>query len=234
MAEQEQLEPVICHDCGKSISRKAVRCRACHCRLQNLKPVSVARRYRMSLAAIGNLNARANRGKPKTKLHRERIGRANKGQHAGANAFGYQQTKSHRENIRLSQVRRYQDPEQVAFQVKNLEQARRARDFSPEARQRMAERAVAQLQRWPKPTTKLELSLYWLLREAGFCFETQKRFGRYLVDAFVASHNLVFEADGFPWHKDREREARRDAYLMERDVVAVIHLVDEDLEACVG
>ena len=79
--------------------------------------------------------------------------------------------------------------------------------------------------------SSLELALCQLLQIAGFDFQEQVRFGRYVVDAFVLSHGLVFEADGMYWHhhQDKEREAYRDAYLVDRGVVAVIHLTDDDL-----
>jgi len=82
-----------------------------------------------------------------------------------------------------------------------------------------------------KGPTKLELALRELLQTASLEFEEQKRFGRYVVDAFVPSHGLVFEADGIFWyhHQDKEREARRDAYLVNRGVAAVVHLTEEDL-----
>jgi len=79
--------------------------------------------------------------------------------------------------------------------------------------------------------TSLELVLRGLLQTAGFEFEEQVRFGRYVVDAWVPSHGLVFEADCSFWyhHQDKEREARRDAYLVDRGVVAVVHLTEDDL-----
>ncbi len=83
-----------------------------------------------------------------------------------------------------------------------------------------------------KGPTSLELALRRLLTSAGFDFEEQVRFGHCVVDAWVPSHRLVFEADGMFWyhHQDKEREARRDAYLMRRGVAAVVHLDDCDLK----
>jgi very-short-patch-repair endonuclease len=90
-------------------------------------------------------------------------------------------------------------------------------------------RYCASSARFTKPNG-LELALHRLLCGAGFEFDEQIRFGRYVVDVWVPSHGLVFEADGVFWHRDKEREAGRDAYLMERGVVAVVHLTDDDLE----
>ena len=100
----------------------------------------------------------------------------------------------------------------------------------PEARQQMAERVAIRFSQWPGEPTNLEINLYWLLDVAGVSCEPQKRFGRYVVDAYVPSHQLVFEADGKYWHQDIERQKRRDAYLLGNPLVqAVIHLDDKDL-----
>jgi very-short-patch-repair endonuclease len=77
----------------------------------------------------------------------------------------------------------------------------------------------------------LEHQLRELLKQSGLEFQEQVRFGRYVVDAWVPELGLVFEADGQFWyhHQDKDREARRDGYLVERGVTAVIHLDDDDL-----
>ncbi len=80
--------------------------------------------------------------------------------------------------------------------------------------------------------TWLEKALENLLLCSGFIFEQQKRFGRYTVDAWVSSHGLVFEADGTFWHQDTKREKERDAYLVQKGVLAVIHLTEKDLYKC--
>lgn len=81
------------------------------------------------------------------------------------------------------------------------------------------------------PPSCLELALRGLLAGAGYAFEEQVRFGRYVVDAWVPSHGLVFEADCTFWfhHQDAAREARRDAYLTARGALAVVHLTEKDL-----
>ncbi len=86
---------------------------------------------------------------------------------------------------------------------------------------------------YKKGPTSLEFALQMLLESAGLEFEAQVQFGTCVVDAWVPSHGLVFEADGMFWyhHQDKAREARRDAYLMRQGVTAVVHLVDEDLES---
>ena len=61
--------------------------------------------------------------------------------------------------------------------------------------------------------TSLEYALQMLLEDASLEFEAQKRFGRYVVDAWVPSHKLVFEADGKWWHQDKEADKKRQSEL---------------------
>ena len=82
---------------------------------------------------------------------------------------------------------------------------------------------------WKQPTS-LEYGLQLLLESAELEYEAQVRFGRYVVDFWVPSHGLVFEADGIFWHQDKEREVLRDSYLQKRGIIEVVHLDDEDLE----
>jgi len=58
---------------------------------------------------------------------------------------------------------------------------------------------------YSRAPTSLEYALQMLLEDAGLSFEAQRQFGRYIVDAYVADGNLVFEADGqfWYWHKDK-------------------------------
>lgn len=109
------------------------------------------------------------------------------------------------------------------------------RRLTDETKERIAVGVAAAHERgaWRVTPTGLELALRTLLCGAGYGFEEQKRFGRYVVDAFVPELNMVFEADGMFWfhHQDAEQEARRDAYLVARGAAAVVHLRDEDLES---
>lgn len=79
---------------------------------------------------------------------------------------------------------------------------------------------------WSK-VTDLEKALYLLLGE--FSFVRQYRIGTKVVDAWLPDEHIAFEADGSYWHQDSECQDRRDAYLMQRGVLAVIHLRSEDL-----
>lgn len=79
--------------------------------------------------------------------------------------------------------------------------------------------------------TCLEVAMRHLLENAGFGIDEQVRFGCYVVDAYDPENGLVWEADGSFWysHQDKEAEKRRDDYLLNRGVSAVIHLTDTDL-----
>jgi len=111
--------------------------------------------------------------------------------------------------------------------------ALKGRRHSTEHKRKLAEAAGIRMSKdYSRTPTNLEYALQMLLEDAGFEFEAQRQFGRYIVDAYVESRNLVFEADGqfWYWHKDKEREAKRDEYLRSSGVDAVIHLTDEDLD----
>ena len=111
----------------------------------------------------------------------------------------------------------------------------KGRQFSAAHRALLGEAMVVRLTNgWPSPTN-LEWALQLLLEDAGFDFETQKRFGRYAADMWVPSHSLVFEADGSFWHQQREQKypgyhARRDKFLLSKGAIAVIHLTEHDLD----
>ena len=77
--------------------------------------------------------------------------------------------------------------------------------------------------------TSLEHALSLLLQDAGLEFEAQKQFGKYTVDAWIPSHQLVFEADNGYWHSLRDDQEKRDSSIIEAGAIAVIHLSDEDL-----
>lgn len=78
--------------------------------------------------------------------------------------------------------------------------------------------------------TALEQALVQLLTCAGFVIEEQVRMGRYIVDVWIPNYGLVFEADGEYWHTlpgRQEHEKERDRYLLNRGVVAVVHLGED-------
>ena len=78
--------------------------------------------------------------------------------------------------------------------------------------------------------SSLEFALQLLLETAEFDYRTQVRFGRYVVDAWVPEYGLVFEADGSYWHSlNPGRDQKRDKYLLNCGVTAVIRLNEHDL-----
>lgn len=70
-----------------------------------------------------------------------------------------------------------------------------------------------------KEPTGIEKKLYQELKSRGLLFEEQKLInGRFLVDAYIPSLNLIIEADGDYWHKlDRvqKKDKAENAYLTE-------------------
>ena len=65
--------------------------------------------------------------------------------------------------------------------------------------------------------TSIEKKVYQELKERGILFETQKLInGKFLVDAYIPSLNLIIEADGDYWHSlDRviKKDRAENAYL---------------------
>ena len=60
-----------------------------------------------------------------------------------------------------------------------------------------------------KTPTSIEVKLYEELKNRGLLFETQKLInGKFVVDAYIPSLNLVIEADGDYWHSLPENKAR--------------------------
>ena len=81
------------------------------------------------------------------------------------------------------------------------------------------------------PTT-LEHALSLLLQAADLNFEAEKSFDNYTVDAWVPSHKLVFEADGYHHINEKRQiyDRQRDTTLInDFDILAVIRLTASDL-----
>ena len=118
---------------------------------------------------------------------------------------GKPKSDSHRESLRRSAYKR-----------------------TPAHKAYMASIALRTMNQWPKPRTNLEIALYSMLNTAKVYFISEKRFGRYKVDTYLPEYNMIIEADGKYWHTDREREEKRDRYLLQH-VDAISHLDDDDL-----
>ncbi len=113
---------------------------------------------------------------------------------------------------------------------KKIVTANRRRYEDPTVRTRVSESQA----RWRrKHPTRGELALRTLLTEAGLDFEAEHVFSGFIIDAWVPSRRLAFEADGHWAHQLKRAsgyEEARDAYLIqEHGVLAVIHLTRDDL-----
>lgn len=67
--------------------------------------------------------------------------------------------------------------------------------------------------------TDIELIVEATLQELGIEYKSQKQIGRWRVDFYVPSENLVIECDGDYWHsipEVQERDSRKDAYLTQQ------------------
>lgn len=68
-----------------------------------------------------------------------------------------------------------------------------------------------------KEPTSIEKKVYNELKLRGLLFETQKLIkGKFVVDAYIPSLNLVIEADGDYWHsleENKNRDKSKNAYL---------------------
>ena len=68
-----------------------------------------------------------------------------------------------------------------------------------------------------KKCTYIELILYTFLKDKKIKFEKQKLIGRFLVDAYIPSKNLVIEVDGKYWHnldRVKKKDKAENAYLL--------------------
>lgn len=65
--------------------------------------------------------------------------------------------------------------------------------------------------------TSIEIKVYEALKAKGFLFETQKIInGKFVVDAYIPSLNLIIEVDGDYWHgldRIKKKDKAENAYL---------------------
>lgn len=168
---------------------------------------------RANIAAANRLRKGHPHKLPHTEEHRRKIGDAHRGKTISL---------KQRQNNSLRLKGRKQSPEHIAKRSA-------ARRGIPQPWHAGNTYNLEWLTTFSKPATTLERALYQLLDESGLTYMPQRRIGRYVVDAFIPERGIAFEADGAYWHQDKEREARRDQYLLERGVI-VVHLTDSDLE----
>lgn len=112
-------------------------------------------------------------------------------------------------------VERLHSPESRAKRGRNISATNRARYavMTPEQRRIAAMPMIQASRRIHKPTS-LEQSVALILTAIGVPFIQEYRIGRYHVDFYVPSQQLVIEADGAFWHRDHDKDARRDRELV--------------------
>ncbi len=83
-----------------------------------------------------------------------------------------------------------------------------------------------------RPPTNIEVAVYEELKERGLLFEKQVLIdGKFCVDAFIPSLNLVIEADGKYWHsmeKTIKKDRAENAYLTSRGY-GLLRLSEEEI-----
>lgn len=84
-----------------------------------------------------------------------------------------------------------------------------------------------------KQFTSIEKMVYQELRERGLLFEKQKLInGKFIVDAYIPSLNLIIEADGNYWHsldKTRRKDKAENAYL-KKCGYKLLRLTEEEIK----
>lgn len=112
------------------------------------------------------------------------------------------------------------------------------RTQTPESNQKRADsvrRAWAEGRKSPNTSyryTSLARALHVYLESTGLSLEPEVRFGRFTVDLYDRENHVAYEADGRYWHERNEARypgyhARRDAYLIERFGLKVVHYTDD-------
>lgn len=125
----------------------------------------------------------------------------------------------------MSEVRKGK-PQSKEHKRKNSE-ANRKRLEDPEQLSRLLDNIFKLYQR----DTSLELILWDHLERQGIPFVRKKRIGRYQVDAWLPELNFAVEADGAYWHQDKDRDAKRDQYLLTKHgLSAVFRFSEQELK----
>lgn len=182
--------------------------------------------------SIAMKNSIALRGRPKSKIHRDRISVALKGgQHSSehrANNAAARRGRKHSKGCRHCQVSKEQAKKRFGpqkgrkFSLERNAKISASLKTSPRAAE--ARRNIGRL----RPTS-IEMVLFSLLEHAGYQICKYKAFGKYVVDAYVPlPYHLAFEADGEYWHSPKADE-RRDIALSEWGLV-VVHLGELELK----
>ena len=87
----------------------------------------------------------------------------------------------------------------------------------------------------PPSPTQIENILVEVLLAEFPIVKQEVRFGRYRVDAYLPPpYHIAFEADGAYWHRDPEKDARRDSYLLAEHSLPVVRLTEMELKTIEG
>lgn len=131
----------------------------------------------------------------------------------------------------LTQARRWADPEERKRQAERA--ASQWRQFTPEQQE------TKMMKMWEKRgirPTSIELAVAEELSRRGLSYETEVRIGRFQVD-FLLPNGVVLECDGAYWHRDEEKDRRRDRELLKRGYTTVRlteHAIKADVVAAVA
>src|SRR5690606_2810900 len=78
-------------------------------------------------------------------------------------------------------------------------------------------RSISLRNAFKNKATSIEKKLYEALKTFKLQFEKQKVIGRFIVDAYIPSVNLIIEADGDYWHsldRVKKKDKAENAYLL--------------------
>lgn len=169
---------------------------------------SMETRKKMSLAKLGELNPMY--GKTHPLEIRKRISEHLKGRRKPL------RTTEHRKNLSLAcKGRPVWNKGKHPDCVQGKNHPMYGKKYKKSTRIKLMESYIRQWHR--KKPTSIETKLYAELKNKGLLFETQKLInGRFIVDAYIPSLNLIIEADGDYWHslpKTANKDKAENAYL---------------------
>ena len=132
-------------------------------------------------------------------------------------------------------------PKQLAH-LDALAEKMRGKPLSPQHRQRIGDGLRVAFERGRRRVpavntyTRLAQTLHGHLSRQGLVLEPEVRFGRFTVDLYDRANHVAYEADGRHWHELAELRrpgwhGRRDAYLMDRFGLAVVHFSEPAIRA---
>lgn len=148
------------------------------------------------------------KGKQASEETKKKLSKAKMG---NKNWFGKCFSVEHRKNISKALKGKHRSKEQR----RKLSEIHRGIPISKEQKEKM----LKGRQRFflSKQPTSIEKKVYEELKDRGLLFETQKLInGKFIVDAYIPSLNLIIEADGDYWHslpKIVKKDKAENAYL---------------------